>query len=178
MNIQTLKFLDQKIVLNVQNWRRPFLNRFFVFVTYSGTGKAWFVFALVVNILNFTGIHFVANQAQFLRSMFCPLLAWILGSFAKKIISRDRPSEKIVGYVRLIQSPTCGSFPSSHAASAVAFFAALLMIQHPIAPIVGLWALAVSFSRLYLGVHYLSDIIGGSIIGLLTAYVFSAAGAL
>ena len=173
---QRLAPFDQKILLAVQKWRHPFLNRLFLVLTCSGTGRAWFIFALIMNSLNFAGIHILENQPHFLRSMFCPLLAWVSGSVAKKLISRDRPSEAIYGYSRIIESPTCGSFPSSHAASAVAFYTALQLIDHSLALFVGVWALLVSFSRLYLGVHYLTDIIGGALLGTVVALIFWSVG--
>ncbi|MEK6773549.1 MAG: phosphatase PAP2 family protein [Bdellovibrionota bacterium] len=128
---------DQKILLAVQKWRRPLLNKLFLFLTYSGTAKAW-----------------------------------LAGTAAKKLIPRNRPSEAIFGYARVIESPTCGSFPSSHTAAAVAFYSALQFISHPLASFVGVWALLVSFSRLYLGVHYLTDIIGGAVLGTIIAIIF------
>ncbi len=169
---QKFILLDQKILLAVQKWRLPFLNKLFLFLTYSGTSKAWFGFAFILNTLNFAKVHILENQSDFLRVMFCPLLAWLAGTVAKKLIPRNRPSEEIFGYTRIIESPTCGSFPSSHAAAVVAFYSALEFISHPLAPFVGVWALLVSFSRLYLGVHYLTDIIGGAILGILMAIIF------
>lgn len=162
---------DQKILIFVQSLRLKILNQLFLILTYSGTGKTWLALAILLNALNKAGILFAENQAHVLRALFCPLLAWVFGSVIKKIVSRDRPSEKIEGFQRIIQSPTCGSFPSSHSASATAFFIGLQFISHPWAPIVGVWAFLVSFSRLYLGVHYLSDIIGGVLLGTLAAAI-------
>ncbi len=166
--------VDQKILLAVQKWRRPFLNKLFLFITYTGTGKFWFVFASIVNVLNLAGIKFIEQQTQFLRSMFCPLIAWIVGSWIKRLVSRKRPSEAISGYLRVIESPNCGSFPSSHTAGAVAFYASLQLNAHPSALVVGVWAFLVSFSRLYLGVHYLSDILGGALLGSAIAFALGS----
>lgn len=166
--------VDQKILLTVQRWRKPILNRLFVTLTQTGTGKFWFVFAFIVNVLNIADVKFVEQQQQFLRSMFAPLIAWIIGSWIKKLVSRGRPSEAISGYLRIIESPTCGSFPSSHTAAAVAFYASLQLNAHPSALVVSIWAFLISFSRLYLGVHYLSDILGGALLGTVIAFILGS----
>lgn len=168
--LKKINRLDQEIVLNVQGWRKPFLNKLLTLITYTGTGRAWFTFALVVNVLNLMNIHLIQNQNQFLRAMLCPLLAWLLGLIVKRLIARDRPSEAMPGYMRVIESPTCGSFPSTHAASAFAFYTALQLYAHPWSPFVGVWAVLVSFSRLYLGVHFLTDILGGAVFGAVIAF--------
>ena len=161
-----LNNIDQKILIYVQNWRRPLLNKFFIYFTMTGTGRAWFIVVVVLNVLNFANVRFYENQNQILRSMIPSLLTWVISTALKRIVSRARPADSIPGYVRNADSPQCGSFPSSHSATAFAFFAALLFISHPLTPFVGLWAVFIAFSRLYLGVHYLSDIIGGIVLGI------------
>jgi len=165
---KTIDFFDHKILLSVQLWRRSSLDKFFIILTGTGTGKAWFTGALAFNILHFQDIHFVESQMNFMRALFSPLLAWALGATLKKLFSRERPSIK--GINQLIKSPTCGSFPSSHAAASTAFFVALILLNHPLAMLVGIWAALISFSRLYLGVHYLSDVLGGVLVGVFSAW--------
>jgi undecaprenyl-diphosphatase len=70
------------------------------------------------------------------------------------------------GYDPAVPPPSCHSFPSSHAAAAVASFVALEILGHPWAHAVVVWALAVSLSRFYLGVHYPTDIAGGMVLGV------------
>ena len=85
----------------------------------------------------------------------------------KNLISRARPD--------LLAYPATGfAFPSGHATRAVAFYGFLLFILWPrltsmwkkIALIItALIILGIGFSRLYLGVHYLSDVVAGYLIG-------------
>lgn len=166
---KTINFFDHQSLLSVQSWRQPSLNNFFTILTRTGTGKAWFFGALVFNILHSQEIDFVEHQLNFMRALFSPLLAWALGVTVKTFFSRGRPSIVITGFEPLIDAPTCGSFPSNHAATATAFFVALLLLNHPLAILVGIWAALISFSRLYLGVHYLSDVLGGVLVGVFSA---------
>lgn len=170
--LKNIQLIDQKIILKVQDWRRPLLNKFFIFLTALGTGKAWSIYALVANVLNFAGIQFVEKQNLVLKSMLFPLLAFIIGSVLKKYFSRKRPSVTIEKLKVLVALPNCGSFPSSHTSSWVAFALALCFMSHPIAIYISILAILIAVSRLYLGVHFLSDIIGGGILGLIIVLPF------
>lgn len=164
--------LDQKVLLTLQRMRRPWASHFFKALTATGTGKAWFLFALMMNILHQAGFQVMKYQIGFMNALFGPLLAWILGTMLKRLFSRKRPSAAIRGFEKIINPPSCGSFPSSHAAASVAFASGLILIAHPLAVIVTIWAVLISFSRLYLGVHYLSDVVGGGMLGIASSYVF------
>jgi len=96
----------------------------------------------------------------------------------KNLVMRYRPSHNLILAPKLhIVGDYMGGqygFASSHAANtfAIACFFALLMPQNR-ALIIGLflWAALVCYSRMYLGVHYPSDIIGGVIIGFVCAWI-------
>jgi diacylglycerol kinase family enzyme/membrane-associated phospholipid phosphatase len=90
----------------------------------------------------------------------------------KKVFGGDRPllSDIPIGR-QLRKSPTSGSFPSGHSASAAAF-ATGVGLESPragaaIAPV----AAAVSYSRLHTGAHWLSDVLGGVALGAAVAGV-------
>ena len=160
---------DHKTVLFIQRRRKDVLNKFFTFLTYTGTGRAWITVSVILNLLNFFKFEFAENQIGFLRSLISALIAWIMSSILKKIFSRNRPSLCYSNIVPLIQVPKCGSFPSSHAAASLAFFFALIIIDHPMSILVGIWAILVSFSRVYLGIHFPSDIAGGAFLAAIAA---------
>lgn len=158
-------------MLFIEQYRSKLLNRFFIILTHSGEGRTWWIVAALSNILDLLGVQFVPRQQEFVRSFFAPLLTWLLCSLIKKLVSRKRPFIGMPGLSPLIQSPTCGSFPSAHAASTFGLFFALNFIEHPLAPWIGGWAALVSFSRVYLGVHYVSDVLGGVVVGFISAKI-------
>ena len=94
-------------------------------------------------------------------------LAWLLSSLAKAAADRPRPYQVIPDAV-LRQQPAHGtSFPSSHTTIAVATVIALLpFLPRPLARAAIVFAALVAWSRIYLGVHYPLDVIGGAGLGL------------
>ena len=67
-----------------------------------------------------------------------------------------------------------GSFPSDHAALAFAMVACIYLISPRIGILLGIYALAfIGFPRLYLGIHWPTDILGGAILGVLIVFVLN-----
>jgi len=88
----------------------------------------------------------------------------------KEIIGRVRPCHVLENVHMLTDCNTSYSFPSSHA---VNIFAAAWFLAQPLgraAPVFFGIAAIVAYSRVYLGIHYPFDAIGGAAIGLLIAW--------
>jgi undecaprenyl-diphosphatase len=96
--------------------------------------------------------------------------AWLLANAAKAIADRPRPYQVIADAV-LRQQPAHGtSFPSSHTAVTLAVALALVpFLARPLAATGIGYAVLVGWSRVYLGVHYPLDVLGGAGIGLAVA---------
>lgn len=95
----------------------------------------------------------------------------------KELVQRLRPShaEQFSDVIHLVKGYTGGKFGfvSSHAANSFAF--ALLTIflfkRKEFTILIVLWALLVSYSRIYLGVHYPLDVLGGIVVGCMSALI-------
>ncbi len=91
----------------------------------------------------------------------------------KKIVKRPRPFLANVK-INAVYHPTHYSFPSGHTSTSFTTATALSQAYpkwYVIAPAY-LWAGSVSYSRLYLGVHYPTDVAAGAILGTGTAFSF------
>jgi len=96
----------------------------------------------------------------------------VSSSFFKPYFSRLRPSHcyEISGLLHYVNGYHGGQhgFVSSHAANAfgVATYIALLFKNRKATHLMFVWACCVSYSRIYLGVHYPGDVLGGAVLGV------------
>ena len=138
----------------------PALTRFMRIVSASGDG---YLYPLVTAGL----FLFVPDKAM-------TLVLTVLTAFAlelpiyhivKQKVRRDRPFKSLNGIQNKVIPSDQFSFPSGHTAAAC-IMAAVLSSFFPAAALpVYLWASCVGLSRVYLGVHYPSDILAGVVMG-------------
>ncbi|MCR4322650.1 MAG: LssY C-terminal domain-containing protein [Candidatus Azambacteria bacterium] len=142
------------------------LTRFFTWVTFLGKWKIIVGFLPLVSVL-----LFVWNRRKFIIPLWVTVIGAELFSFVSKImVHRPRPLNAF--YIE-----DSFSFPSGHATIAVAFYGFCAYILFRMftqwkwkANVIGggfIIIALIGFSRLYLGVHYLSDVWGGYLIGSL-----------
>ncbi len=93
------------------------------------------------------------------------LLGDLLGAQVKHLVGRVRPCQLLDGVHQLVGCGGTFSFPSNHALNTAAA-AAFAQVLYPVTGW-GTWPLVVviGFSRVYVGGHYVSDVLGGWIIG-------------
>jgi membrane-associated phospholipid phosphatase len=105
-----------------------------------------------------------ARRTQWQKATAGVAAAYVLNTAVKVVARRPRPV--LDDLPQLIKTPTKLSFPSAHASSSFAAargFAPLLGGKRSIYPV----ATAMAASRVYLGVHYPSDILAGALLGTL-----------
>lgn len=131
----------------------------------GGLVTAALVLALVVAI----GIKRATAEAVFL--LVANAGGWILSSIFKSLFERPRPPPDVVS---AITHPQSYAFPSGHSLSAMVFYTSLVMVASGLHRkglavwLTGLAAIMVptmGFTRVYLGVHYPSDVVAGFALG-------------
>jgi undecaprenyl-diphosphatase len=102
-------------------------------------------------------------------------LGLLLGEgFVKHLIRRTRPCFLNTTNEILIKFPRSFSFPSGHTTSSFAVFGVLWFANSDLKYFFLFIALIISFSRMYLYVHYPSDIIAGIVLGLICSKIIIA----
>lgn len=165
--INTIKTLDERILLKISKLHRPFLNKLMVAITTAGnTGTIWLLIAVPM-LLNSS----VRNKG--IKLILSLLLTGFMGEIViKRLVGRIRPSKLIEPEKLLIKKPITYSFPSGHTSSS--FAAALtISLNYSLTFAVLAFALAgaIAFSRLYLRVHYPSDILAGGALGIICSLI-------
>ena len=141
------------------NNRNEALNNFFKIITQFGS-------ALVLIIITILCVIFIRDKKYKILVPANLLTIAIINIVLKNFFLRPRPNE-----LRLIEE-TGYSFPSGHAMANTAFYGLLIYIAHEkienkilrntICIMLGLLILLISESRIYVGVHYTSDVIAGT----------------
>jgi len=97
---------------------------------------------------------------------------YALNTAIKQVVGRRRP--QLPGLPPLTSTPTALSFPSAHASTSFAGARLYSRLGLPSVPLYGL-ATALGLSRLYLGVHYPSDVLAGAMLGSLASWTMAPA---
>lgn len=166
--MEQLLQLDANILLFIQEYLRvDWMTPFWKFVTFLGD-VGWFWIALSVLLL-------IPKKTRKL-GIAC-LISLVIGTIItnvvlKNLVARTRPYEVVQGLHLLINPQSDFSFPSGHSCAS---FAVAMVLCRNASKVWGRLAVVlasfIAFSRLYVGVHYPSDVIAGILIGIFSAWI-------
>lgn len=163
-----LTAIDQSVTDYVISFRTDGLTRYFTFVTHLGDRYSYVAITVLL-----AAYFFIKHQSWkfILQTTLVLILATLSNVVLKDAINRARPSLEHLVTVNTL------SYPSGHSMSAMAFYGFLiyLCLRHHFArwlkyclvSLLGLLILSIGLSRIYLGVHFPTDVAGGFIGGLI-----------
>jgi undecaprenyl-diphosphatase len=154
--------VDNNASVFAESLKNPFLDGFMSWITYFGN-----VFVVLIVITSL--FLWEEKKREWIPTLWSSFIASIgVGLVLKWIIARPRPMTELVYAITALNY----SFPSTHATAA---FAALPILDKEFPKFKWFWilfAVLVAVSRVYIGVHYLSDVIAGALLGYLIGYLF------
>ncbi|MEM3190562.1 MAG: phosphatase PAP2 family protein [Candidatus Parvarchaeota archaeon] len=154
-------FDDSLFNLINQRLNVPFLDKFFEYASLYGRTYFWIP---VVAILWVFGSRDYKKAALMMAIVFIIII--IVGLAIKAVYFRPRPFDSISSAITLLPRPTDSSFPSGHALIVIGgATVALLMLKKRYSLPLLIEALVVTYSRVYVGLHYPTDILAGSFLG-------------
>lgn len=162
--MEILASLDENILLWIQETiRTDWLTPIMLMITKLGNvGFIWVTMCLVMLFFRKTRS---AGAAGLLACFFSLCLNNVI---LKNAFARTRPYEVVEGLVLLTKKATDFSFPSGHAGSSFAAATAIFCILRNKAGASALiLAALIAFSRLYIGIHYPTDVLAGTLTGIL-----------
>ena len=161
----------QQMELAVLDWiqacvRTPFLDRVVpAFTQLSNHGEIWIAMAVLLMLWKKT------RRAGLSVSCGLILDLAVVNMTLKPLIGRIRPFAVNTAVQLLVEAPHDASFPSGHTAVSFAAVGALYASGSPLWKPASVLAALMALSRLYLYVHWPTDIIGGVIVGWLCGWV-------
>lgn len=167
---ETLALDTSVYTIVVEKMRNPILTDILKIITNLGS-------AFVLITITILSLIILKNKKIGLCITLNLALSTLLNVLLKNIIQRPRPE----GY-RLIEE-TGFSFPSGHSMVNTAFYGLLIYLiiknvknkklKYALSTLISILILAIGFSRIYLGVHYTSDVLAGFLISIAYLIVFT-----
>lgn len=168
LHSKTITLYDKKVTDFIISYRSPQLNKVFQFITELGDLYGYIILAALCGI----GFYLkFKNWRYVLEMLFVMIIAGLSNLALKQVINRARPDAAHLVAVETL------SYPSGHAMGAIAFYGFLIYLFYnfkmntwlktSIILIFSFLILAIGISRIYLGVHYPSDVVGGFIAGFI-----------
>lgn len=155
------------ILDGIQTWfGSPFGDWFFPAVTKLGdAGMIWIVFTLLLIVIPRTRkIGYAAAVSLILEAVVCNLVL-------KPLVGRVRPCDVAEGVRLLIPRPEDASFPSGHTSASFAVASVLVFGKSRLGIPALILAVLIACSRLYLYVHFPSDVLAGALLGTISGYL-------
>lgn len=160
--------IDISILNLIQNLKSPLMDKIMTTITAFGNMGIFWILLIII----FLTTKEYKKMAKFM--IVCMLVnVVIVNLIIKPAVGRQRPFEIVEGIKLLVLKPQDPSFPSGHSAISFCMLTTILFFSKSktINIMVSLLAILIAFSRLYLYVHFPSDVFCGIIFGILSSLI-------
>lgn len=163
MNKKHLQIIDNKILnfcsLRIEN---KYFDKIMPVITRSNDyGKVYIILALLSIIIGY-------KRAEAINILIALSFGLLIGEgLLKHMIRRSRPIDYEESKYLLVKAPKTSSFPSGHTTSSFATLGVLWFMNSGLFYVFLIMAILIAFSRIYLYLHYPSDVFAGIILGLI-----------
>lgn len=158
--------MDFKILYAIQNIRTPFTDNLWLFITNlaGANGELWLILGCILILIKRTrkcGITLLISY----------VFVYFFGNLIlKDLIARPRPCHIDETIRLLVSRPSSFSCPSTHSGWAFAACTSVFMHNKKAGLAVLILSAMVAFSRMYLFVHFPSDVLFGAILGVISGF--------
>jgi undecaprenyl-diphosphatase len=165
--LSSLSAADHALMRRVNHWRAPRWIRWWMMAS-TKCGDGWFWAFCGVAVL---ASHEPESYAALLAAALAAATGVVSFIVLKRLVGRPRPCALEPHCWATLLPPDQFSFPSGHSITAFAVAIPLSYYFPPAAPVLLAFATSIALSRIILGMHFLTDVIAGSILGSLLGYL-------
>jgi undecaprenyl-diphosphatase len=165
--VRTLTLPDYAVMRRVNCWRPPRWLRWWMIVSTRG-GDGWFWLLCGVSVL---ASHDAAKYAAVCAAALAAAAGILIFQTIKKTVGRKRPCFIQPHCWANLLPPDHFSFPSGHSLTAFAVATSLALFYPQMDVALMFCASSVAVSRIVLGMHFLSDVLAGSALGVVLGYL-------
>ena len=168
--------LDVKFSKEIQQHQNPFIDKVMYLISTPG-----YMPESVIMVLTTSLVFFLFKYKKAALFVLLTGLSGLVSTLIKALVNRPRPSDDLV---RIVLKTTQQSFPSGHVLFYVIFFGFMIVLMFQLEHlakslryiIIGISLLlifTIPISRIYLGAHWFTDVLGGFLLGLPCLYLLS-----
>ena len=168
--------IDMYFSREIQEHQHPALDHLMYWISCPG-----YMPQAPIMVVSTSIIFFLFKYKKAALYILFTMLAGLVSTLVKVAVNRPRPSDTVV---RILQKTTQQSFPSGHVLFYVVFFGFLILLMYQLQGVSKvlrgivialclLFIFSIPISRIYMGAHWFTDVVGGFLLGLICLYVLS-----